>query len=735
MRKKRAAPARKAKAGSKRAKAKAKPKAGLHLPAGLEQRHLDLIGLFLVAFGVYLVFVLFAGWEGGKVGYGVETGLVYLFGTVGARIFTILMLLVGGMLLTGTSVSTLAHGVGRGLHAIFRGIFFSGTETARTVAKSHADWREQREARAEETEAGPTDVMSAYPEDDEDFEPTVALAEEDSFDDAIFDIESEAEAETEAIVDGNTPDHEIEDSPVEAEEPIEPAQAALTPMGNTRGVTTSDEIDYRPPPASSLERGKGDKGPDPRDQEITGRKLVETLGHFGVEAKIVGVISGPHVSRYELRLAPGIKVKKVTELANDLAYSLASTDIRILAPIPGKQAVGVEVPERPPPDRPPRRHLRRPPGEDLAAGRLARQGHRRQPGLDRPGEDAARPRRRHHRLRQVRLRQRDPLLDPDAGLAERGPPGSGRPEAGRAQPLRERAAPADPGGHLAAPGRQRPLQPDRRDGDPLRDHERGPLPQPGRAQPPSQEEGRRAAAAHPLRDRRARGPDDGRPGRSRGLDHPPGAEVARHRDPPGAGDPASLDRHHHRHDQGQHPGPDRLRRLLPDRLPRDPRPGRGGGAAGPGRHALPRRRQLEAAARPGRLHHRGRDRPDHQPLGQAGRTGIRGRAAGDPGGGRRGGPRRRLRPRQRRPARRGDPARRPDRDRLGIDDPAPPAGRLHPRRSPDRHARAPRRHLRLRGVETAPGADHPGRSQPRPGARRASEPAPEPVAFDADPDA
>jgi S-DNA-T family DNA segregation ATPase FtsK/SpoIIIE len=344
VRKKRAAPARKGKAGSKRAKAKAKPKGGLRLPAGLEQRHLDLIGLFLVAAGVYLVFVLFAGWEGGKVGYGLETGLVYLFGTVGARIFTLLLLMAGGMLLTGTSVSALARGTARGLHTAFRAIFFSGTETARTVAKSHADWREQREARSEETEAGPTDVMSSYPEDDEDFEPTVALAEEESFDDAIFDVESEAEGETQAIVDGNTPDHEFEDSPVEAEGPIEPIQPELTPMGKARGVTTSDEIDYRPPPAKSLERGKGDKGPDPRDQEITGRKLVETLGHFGVEAKIVGVISGPHVSRYELRLAPGIKVKKVTELANDLAYSLASTDIRILAPIPGKQAVGVEVP-------------------------------------------------------------------------------------------------------------------------------------------------------------------------------------------------------------------------------------------------------------------------------------------------------------------------------------------------------------------------------------------------------
>ena len=146
VRKKRA-PARKAKAGRKRAKA-AKPKGGLHLPAGLEQRHLDLIGLFLVAFGVYLVFVLFFGWEGGKVGYGVETGLTYLFGTVGARIFTVLMLLVGGMLLTGTSVSSLARGIGRGLGRS-RAVFHGGDAAAQTVARTHADWREQRQTRAE----------------------------------------------------------------------------------------------------------------------------------------------------------------------------------------------------------------------------------------------------------------------------------------------------------------------------------------------------------------------------------------------------------------------------------------------------------------------------------------------------------------------------------------------------------------------------------------------------------
>src|SRR5207244_10738563 len=72
--------------------------------------------------------------------------------------------------------------------------------------------------------------------------------------------------------------------------------------------------------------------------------LVQTLAHFGVDATMVGQISGPRVTRYELQLAPGTKVSKVAALKDDLSYALATTEIRILAPIPGKQAVGVELP-------------------------------------------------------------------------------------------------------------------------------------------------------------------------------------------------------------------------------------------------------------------------------------------------------------------------------------------------------------------------------------------------------
>jgi S-DNA-T family DNA segregation ATPase FtsK/SpoIIIE len=347
VRQKRSAPARKSKKGAaKRGKA-AKARGGPSLPAGLEQRHVDLIGVALVALGTFLLFVLFFGWEGGKVGYGLQTGLEYLGGALGAKIFTLLCLLVGGMLLTGTSVSTLARGIARGLAALFHAVFLSGAEPEQTAARPRDDWRERRDdddpAEAE-TIAAPTDVMSSYPENDEDFEPTIALSdaqeEDDSFAPGIFDAATQSGFEDEEVE--AVPEPEMPEPESTRAEEAEPPK--LTPQAKPRGVTTSEEIDYRPPPTKALERGKGDEGPDPRDQEAIGRKLIETLGHFGVEAKIVGVVSGPHVSLYEMRLAPGIKVKKVTELANDLAYALASTDIRILAPIPGKQAVGVEVP-------------------------------------------------------------------------------------------------------------------------------------------------------------------------------------------------------------------------------------------------------------------------------------------------------------------------------------------------------------------------------------------------------
>ena len=92
-------------------------------------------------------------------------------------------------------------------------------------------------------------------------------------------------------------------------------------------------------------------GSDPQqvNQEEAVRKgaaLEQALAAHDVGTRLVGMVIGPTVTRYELELAPGVKVSRVTSLSKDIAYAMASHDVRILAPIPGRQAIGVEVPNR-----------------------------------------------------------------------------------------------------------------------------------------------------------------------------------------------------------------------------------------------------------------------------------------------------------------------------------------------------------------------------------------------------
>ena len=450
-------------------------------------------------------------------------------------------------------------------------------------------------------------------------------------------------------------------------EPPSSPESGLTPMANRRStVTEADGTVYKLPPVSLLKKSKPGAKIDRSADERRAGELIEALSHFGVDAKVIETTSGPHVTRFALSLAPGTKVSKVAALKDDLAYHLAATDVRILAPIPGQKAVGVEVPNKV------RRDVRlgdvfRPSpegwsplavwlGQNIAGSAvgtdLAKQPHLLIAGTTGAGKSSC----VNSMLASILLRAtpnevRMVLVDPktvELNYYEDIP-------------------------HLLTPVVTSPRMAANVLSNLIKEME-------ARYGVMGAARARNIVELNKIRERQgehklpyilcvideladlmmvAPGEVEDSIIRLAQKSRAVGIHLLLATQRPER-------RHHHRHDQGQRARPHRLRRVLADGLPRDPRPERGRIAPRQGRHALQPDRLIQAVADPGQLHRGGRDRADHRVLAQAGR-------AGDPRGAARGGRDRggevgvRLRPRCRRPAR----AR-----------PSPPWCRWAPRRPP-----------------------------------------------------
>jgi S-DNA-T family DNA segregation ATPase FtsK/SpoIIIE len=426
----------------------------------IEQRHLDLFGLALVACGVFLAFPLYFGWDGGQAGDGLVDGLAlaigklryvaplgviaagavivmrpvlpsvrpfksggicftlalalmfsagtlglgpdtirdgywhsdflrerggylgeglfyvsnHLIGSIGTHIFALFLFLAGILLLTGASVAGVLKATGGTVAESTRAIRAARPERPERPAAATAAGQTQGGTRkprvrvpepeddmvvkATHVEAPSLDGSERYPDlfEDEAAEPTVkrgkgkkqvepeamALEELPPPKQSAAEDAKDAEVDDAVMATDALPDPE---QPLEDDEPYEPRQLELPAARG--GDDDTDEIDYIVPDPRVLTRSSGDQiRPDTSGNEKTAASLVEALSHFNVESQVVGTVSGPHITRFELRLAPGVKMSKVAQLKDDLAYALAATEIRILAPIPGKQAVGIEVPNR-----------------------------------------------------------------------------------------------------------------------------------------------------------------------------------------------------------------------------------------------------------------------------------------------------------------------------------------------------------------------------------------------------
>jgi S-DNA-T family DNA segregation ATPase FtsK/SpoIIIE len=239
---------------------------------------------------------------GGILGAVVGRPLQHGVGTAGAVVLFVAAAAVGLVLATGVSISTVARAVGS------LGAFAGRSARAVSAIGRRAD------ANIDNEDALPgVEPLAAWSEPDLD--------------------ESEPEAmELEEFDDTDEPEV------VEALEPRRARRAA--PSGPAMGPAVGS---WQLPPLRLLKRSR-EQRQDERQLDVAGGALVAALAAHGVDTRLVGRTVGPTVTRFELELGPGVKVARVTSLSRDIAYAMASPDVRILAPIPGRSAIGVEVP-------------------------------------------------------------------------------------------------------------------------------------------------------------------------------------------------------------------------------------------------------------------------------------------------------------------------------------------------------------------------------------------------------
>jgi S-DNA-T family DNA segregation ATPase FtsK/SpoIIIE len=273
------------------------------------------------------------GEAGGLLGAGVAGPLADLLSTAGAVAVLVALLVMGLVITTRVPVRVAADKTVAGVRPV-NNLFRRAIGSLFRLGGDRADEAALYDQEADEidlTDGAPLFVGGDGAVFDQDTAPDPAVADgQAQLDEADQSLLDEGAGAADApTVEVHVPE------PDEVPAATEQLEIALPP-GARRSA-------WKLPKVKVLDR-TGAQEVDRKSIEETGRTLEQALADHGVGTRLVGMVAGPTVTRYELELAPGVKVSKVTSLHKDIAYAMASPDVRILAPIPGKQALGVEVP-------------------------------------------------------------------------------------------------------------------------------------------------------------------------------------------------------------------------------------------------------------------------------------------------------------------------------------------------------------------------------------------------------
>ncbi len=269
-------------------------------------------------------------------------------GRVGVDVLVIALIVAGILLVTGSSLRQWASHSKQGVAKAGR-VARSQAESLGARRREASETRVMEPYESQTIEAG--DLMrtsiTPAPAPDLDFSRPLPAAGPH-----LIDGVSEAPE----IFGGATalPDEPAPEPIVAADDGVQLSLAAAAAAAAEKGEESdaavalafadAEKRQWSLPDPGVLRRLAQGTGEAPEAVARVSERLVSTLASFNIPAQVIGTVSGPRVTRYELQLAPGIKVNKVANLKDDLAYALAATDVRVQAPIPGKQAVGVEVP-------------------------------------------------------------------------------------------------------------------------------------------------------------------------------------------------------------------------------------------------------------------------------------------------------------------------------------------------------------------------------------------------------